>query len=377
MSAVRTGGPAGGGRRVDDDPIAARPWRGTHPPRRILAIRLHALGDTVLTLPYLQALRRALPDATLDFLTREEVADIPRGVDLFDRVFAFGGGRDPRRMWLAALALAPRLVARRYDVVIDLQRNRLSRALRMLMAPRAWSEFDRLSPRLAGERTRATIEAVGFGPLDVYPDVSPREPELGVDALRAAGWDGAGDLVVLNPAGVFPGRSWPIESYVRFARLWLERESGPTRFAVLGLGAIAEKARALKRRLGDDLLDFTGRTTPLEAFAIVRRARLVLTEDSGLMHMAWVAGAPTLALFGASPAHWARPHGSHSDCVNACRRTDGACVAAGRCHAGPPSCLEHVTAEAVVERASALVRRVAREPKVICVDGRAYAPPLR
>lgn len=54
---------------LDSDPINARPWRGPKSPARVLAIGLQAMGDTGLTLPYLQALRRILPDATLDFLT--------------------------------------------------------------------------------------------------------------------------------------------------------------------------------------------------------------------------------------------------------------------------------------------------------------------
>lgn len=85
----------------------------------MLAIRLHALGDTVLTLPYLHALRRVMPHAELDFLTRREVADIPRGITLFDRVFEISGGRDARRILMSALALVPRLSRRRYDVVLE------------------------------------------------------------------------------------------------------------------------------------------------------------------------------------------------------------------------------------------------------------------
>ncbi|HSR43189.1 MAG TPA: hypothetical protein VLL48_13470, partial [Longimicrobiales bacterium] len=157
--------------------MAARPWRREDPPARVLAIRLHALGDTVLTLPYLHAVRRLLgPDVTLDFLTREEVADIPRSVVLFDRVYAIGGGRNSRAQALSAAALLPRLWLSRYQVVLDLQRSRLSRAVRMALAPGAWSEFDRFSPRLAGERTRATIEAAGLGPLDVRADLELRWP---------------------------------------------------------------------------------------------------------------------------------------------------------------------------------------------------------
>ena len=334
--------------------IEARPWRRSSPPERILAIRLQAMGDTVLTLPYLSALRRAIPGAELDFLTRREVADIPEAVVLFDSVHALGGGRSRWGIMLHALALLPRLQARRYDVVLDLQRNPVSRMVRRALRPEAWTEFDRYSPRLAGERTRSTIERAGLGPLEVRPGLELERADLGVEKLVEAGWDGAAALVVLNPAGAFGGRAWPLESYARFAELWTRQVAPNTGFLLLGLPSMAERAAALRERLGSRLIDLVGRTTAAEAFAILGRATLVLSEDSGLMHMAWVAGVPTLALFGASYATWSRPHGDHTDCLQACRRVDGDCIG-GVCLEDPPTCLEEVSAETVVERARRLL----------------------
>lgn len=362
-------------RPTDSASIDAKPWRGPRPPERVLAIRLHAHGDTILTLPYLSALRRRRPNATLDFLTRREVSAIPRSISLFDRVFAFGGGRDPRRQLLSVLPLIPRLWLRRYDVIVDLQCSRVSRIVRILLHPPSWSEFDRFSPRLAGERTRTTIEAAGLGPLDVYPDIVLRHGDTGPETLRDAGWDGASELIVLNPAGTFAGRRWPLDSYVRFAELWLARVSPATQFAVLGLPSRIPEAHYLKERLGARLVNLVGRTSPAEAFALLRRARLVLSEDSGLMHMAWVAGSPTLALFGASRSSWARPHGNYSECLRACRRADGECIEAARCLAAPPECLDRLSPEVVVERARALLDRMAQTPKMIHVGGRTYGPP--
>ena len=173
-------------RLLGTDPINAVPWHSPDPPERILAVRLQALGDTVGTLPYLQALRSLLPRATLDFLTREEVADIPKSVGLFDQVFEIGGERSAWRQMLSALALLPRLRRQRYDVVIDLQRNRISRAVRTMLRPTSWSEFDRFSPALGGERARATIEATGLGALVVYP-VPPPEIDSALEKLRDGG----------------------------------------------------------------------------------------------------------------------------------------------------------------------------------------------
>ena len=345
--------------------IRVEPWVGSEAPSRILAIRLQAMGDTVLTLPYLQALRRAQPaGATLDFLTREEVAEIPKCVTLFDEVFEIRGGRSTRLQLLSVLTLLPRLLRRRYDLVLDLRRNRVSRLVRLALRPRAWSEFDRFSPELAGERTRRTIEAVGLGPLDVYPDLELSDPNAGLSALRDAGWNGAPDLLILNPGGAFADRGWPLESYAEFAALWQNGAHRASQFVVLGLPSLAAKAEALRARVGGSLLDLVGRTTAAEAFAVVSRARLVISEDSGLMHMAWVAGVPTLGLFGASRAVWASPHGNYSECLDVCERPDGTCMD-GYCRRSPTACLERLTAESVAQRADALLNRIEGQPKLI------------
>ena len=330
--------------------VNAKPWDLPRPPSRILAIRVQAFGDMALTFPYLQALRRMLPDTPMDFLTRSEGAELPKELVLFDRVFELGGGRNQRLQLVSALLLVPRLRALQYEVVIDLQRNRVSRVLRWLLNPRSWSEFDRFSPLLAGERTRRTIEALGFGALQVRPDLTLKTPEAGLGKLRAAGWDGSSDLVVLNPAGAFAGRNWPLPHYVEFCRVWRKRRERPVRFLLLGLPKIAERAAFLREAVGEEAINLVGLLTASEAFAILQRVTLVLSEDSGLMHLAWVAGAPTLGLFGASRCAWARPHGNYGAVISTCREPDGVCLD-GVCRAGAPHCLAGQDPAPVADRA--------------------------
>src|SRR5919109_1547290 len=93
--------------RAAMDPIRARPWSRRTTPRRILAIRLQALGDVVITFPYLQDLRERHPNAPIDLLTRDEYEELPRALQLFARVFSIGGGRSARRQMLSAMTLLP------------------------------------------------------------------------------------------------------------------------------------------------------------------------------------------------------------------------------------------------------------------------------
>ena len=72
--------------------IPAKPWNRNKPPKRILAIRWQAMGDVMITLPYLQHLRNSLPPSVqLDLLTSEETEGVPKNIHLFDHVYSIGG----------------------------------------------------------------------------------------------------------------------------------------------------------------------------------------------------------------------------------------------------------------------------------------------
>ena len=339
--------------------IPAKPWTKNAHPKRILAIRLQATGDVTITLPYLQHLRHTLPPTTkLDLLTRKECEDIPKSIYLFDKVTSVGGGRSFRKQLLHAWFLLPRLLMRRYDAVIDLQNNEISEMVRKSIHPTAWSAFDRFSPRSAGERTKLTIEAVGLGRNEINSDFHLKAGFDSTAMLRKNGWNGTSELVVLNPAGAFLTRNWPLKNYVSFANLWSEQFPG-AQFLVLGTSLISAGAVYLKEKLGDQVIEIVDRTTPSQAFAILQHAKFVLSEDSGLMHMAWVSGIPTLVLFGSTRSDWSRPLGTNSFFLDSSDLPCGNCMQEV-CRYGDVHCLTRYDPEMVFRHAIELVKNVNR-----------------
>jgi ADP-heptose:LPS heptosyltransferase len=339
--------------------IPAKPWRKKKPPRRILIIRWQAMGDVVITLPYLQHLRNNLPPSVkMDLLTRVETEDIPRNIVLFNKVYSIAGERNFKKQLIYTSLLLPQLFFRRYDVVIDLQNNIVSRTVRRLLFPVAWCEFDRFSANAAGERNRMTIEAVGLGKNQLCTKLKLKSTGRGAEILRENGWNGSDKLVVLNPAGFFITRNWPMENYVAFANLWLQ-QFRETRFLILGTSLISSKATFLKNELGDHVITLVNQTNPYTAFEILQHVSFVLSEDSGLMHMAWVSGIPTLTLFGGTRSDWSRPLGEHSFFLDSSDLPCGNCMQA-ECRFGDVHCLTRLTPAIVFSHANALLQRVNR-----------------
>jgi heptosyltransferase-2 len=335
--------------------IPSKPWKKNFMPRRVLAIRLQAMGDLVITLPYLQHLKKTLPSSSeLDLLTRKEVDAIPKNIQLFDHVYSIGGSRNVKKQLLHTCWLLPKLLLKRYDVVIDLQNNKISRLVRRILMPEAWSSFDRFSPAAAGERTRMAIEAVGLGKNAISSGFRFMDHVDPFTILKNNGWDGKSKLVVLNPAGAFPTRNWPLENYIAFATLWLQRFPD-SQFLLLGTSFIGSKAAYLKEKLGERMINIINKTTPAEAFAILQHVKLMLSEDSGLMHMAWVSGVPTIALFGSTRSDWSRPLGEHSFFLESSDLPCGNCMQE-ICRYGDNHCLTRYTAEFVLEKAVGITR---------------------
>jgi ADP-heptose:LPS heptosyltransferase len=272
---------------------------------------------------------------------------------MFDKVYAVEGGFDISRQFLSAAFLIPRLQKEKYDVVIDLQRNLLTRTIRRMLFPRSVSEFDRFSLNSAGDRTRATINKIGFTPLpEMLARLDVRENDRG---LEKAGYDPGRNLVVLNPAGNFITKSWPIESYRRFAEGWINTVDSSVQFLMLGVERLREKSEYLEEKLGKAVINLVGKTTISEAFNILRQAEIVISEDSGLMHLAWVAQVPVVALFGSSRSSWSKPLGK-SVCLDSSDLECGECLQP-TCRFDDVHCLTRYSPEFVIETAQKLLAR--------------------
>src|SRR5690349_575400 len=124
--------------------IRHKPWTENRKPKKILAMRFQALGDLMITLPYIQNLREKVPELQVDLLTRANVSEIPKNLKLFEKVYSISG-RGGKVQFLFSMMLLPHLLFQKYDVVIDLQNHRISKIIRILLRAKAWGEFDRSS----------------------------------------------------------------------------------------------------------------------------------------------------------------------------------------------------------------------------------------
>ena len=342
---------------------SSSPWRETQSPGRVLVIRFHAIGDVALVLPACLALRRRYPDARIDLLTSPEAAPLGKAIQLFDSVFTVDQRANRFKTWSTPFSVGRRLRLEQYHVVLDLQRNWKTRWIRRLAHARSWGEFDRLGMLPACDRTIVTFREAGFHDLVPLfdPQFTPGALRSAESLLQAHGWHPGVQLVLLNPAGLWETRNWPLENYAEFARQW-EKGNG-AKFLLIGTERLHNASRYFAERIGSRLIDLSERTSLDVAFALLSFVDLLVTEDSGLMHMGWCLGKPVVALFGSSRHYWSLPTGEHVRAFHSGDLPCGACMQAS-CKYGDNRCLTRISPDAVVRAAREFMKARCMEQRV-------------
>ena len=323
-------------------------------PKNILVIRLHSVGDVALTFPYCSSLKKMFPDCNIDYLAREDISVLPASLNIFRQVFYINleplesrNIFNKLRKFYRTFKLASALKKIKYDVVIDLQNNRISRTIRKRINPVYFSEFDRFSAQPASVRTENTFKNAGLNIAPLYKmELNARLLSKAKDILIYNGWDRSKQIFVLNPAGLWKTRNWQIENYVRLTSLISYNYKAC--FIMLGDKRMLEKANYITSYLTRDLINLVDKTTLAEAFAIMQFATAAVSEDSGLMHMAWVSGIPTLTLLGSTRADWTTPAAPHTFTLNSSDLDCGNCMSP-KCKYNDVHCLTRYSPEFVYD----------------------------
>ncbi len=290
------------------------------PARSILVIKLGALGNVVLSLGPMAAIRRHHPDAVITLLTTDPYAAWLAEAPWFDHIWS--GGRPPWQDLPALLRLARRLRGGGFDRVYDLQTSgRSSRYLRLFprRARPEWSGIARGAshPDRQPDRDRMHDIDRQFGQLRQAGIMQPASAELGwsrADLGRFA-LPARFALLVAGSSSHRPAKRWPPASYAALATALAAEGIAPV---LLGAAADAPAAQAIAR--ASAAIDLTGRTGFAELAELGRRAVVAVGNDTGPMHLLATAGCRAVVLFSdeSDPALCA-PRGPD---VRVLRRTD-------------------------------------------------------
>ena len=276
--------------------------------RSILLIRLSSLGDVLLMTPLVNLLRAVCPQAEIDVLTKLEYGDLLRCNPGVTRLLTF----DSEQSLSHTLS---GLRARTYDLAVDLHFTLRSQLLLRMVRARRRLTYNKRVLR------RAALVRLGWNTLRNSMSV----PELYAAPLRRLGLEGHlgpptmhldsgstkavldrivrglpaglnGSLLAIAPGARWPTKRWPAERFAAVAQE-LARERGAA-VVILGGPDEAHLASALCDSLEVPAINVAGSLSLMHSAALLSRCRLLISNDSGLMHMATALQVPVVAIFG-------------------------------------------------------------------------------
>lgn len=336
---------------------------------QILLVKLSAIGDVVHTLPSLAALRKRYPDAHLSWLVDEAASDLLCSHPMLNEVIIY-----PRRRFenlSRDLKQWPRLIKevrsfikhlrnKSYDVVIDFQGLLKSGVLTGISRGKCKLGF-------AGGREGSSIflthklprydpdehAVLRYLRLAYHLDSDIGEPEFPL-AIGKADLDnmtqlledrGIGNcrILCLNPGATWETKRWTSKGFAEVADRCFERWD----MIPIIVGGPGDKGLAsdITMFTKHSVIDLTGLTSLRTLAALYRRAEVVVSTDTGPMHLAAAAGAPVVALFGPTAPWRTGPFGKKQQVI----RLELQCSPCFKRHCPEPKCMVDISPEQVIK----------------------------
>ncbi len=290
-------------------------------PKRILVIKLWAMGEAIITLPMIRAIKKKYPKATIDVLCTPRVKDV------------YTGNKDVKNVISKSItALIFKIFSRRqYDIAIDCEPYlNCSSLLAWKLAKRRIGFKHGLRSLLYTDRVKYNdqqhavlvymdmakklgIESV---PERLIPLATTAQDEKKVDKLfQEWGVKKTDILVCLNPGAAesAKSRTWPAN---RFAKVGdaLTKEF-LAKIIIVGAKSERPEAERVAKQMHYNAIVAAGETSVKELAVLLKRCTLVISNDTGPVHLAPAMGTPTIGLYCPNtPVRWA-PYGPGNDYV--------------------------------------------------------------
>jgi heptosyltransferase II len=364
--------PAGVASTFGQTAPADRSARKITTPRRIVVKEVNWLGDLVMSLPALRAIRRNLPDAHLAVLIKRELASFFDGAGWIDEVIPYSVRRGVGGVLDRARIIAE-IRARQFDLAVLFPRS-FEAAFWMTMAgvrERAGFIADARGPMLTiganvpGDAMRdhqskywlAMIrETLGIeGDAGDFV-IAPHEPNL----ARMRTWLAAhrqrpdARLVAIAPAAAYgPAKEWPAENFGALIDSIAERWNAEC--VLVGTPAERAKCEEVARASARGAIVAAGETNIGELIALLSLSDAFIGNDSGAMHLAGALGIKTVALFGSTNPYRTGPLGSTAWVIY--HRLECSPCLARTCRYGHYNCLRQITVHEPLDALLALDAR--------------------
>lgn len=322
--------------------------------QRILIIDLLYLGDLIFATPFIKELRRNFPQARIDMIVNSAFLEIMEDNPYLDHVYAYN------KKWSLrySIGFARKIGKNKYDLGLNIHGSWRTALLMRIINPEYNVGFNGesrgvfLDLKLEQEDNKNMVHVyldflreIGLNVEDSLPRLMVSNEEKNNIDRRLIEWGVAEEekLIALNTGGTWPTKRWKIEGFAELADI-LNRQYGKVIF--VGSKGDLDRVEKIKALMETDPVIATGKTTLKELAALLERCQLVISNDSGPVHVAAAVGTPTITIFGPSDDRKYRPLGEEHYIVE----NGIECRPCGKheCPLGHHKCMQDIEAEDIL-----------------------------
>jgi len=291
--------------------------------KRILIVRTDRIGDVLLSTPVIKALRVQYPKAYIAMMVSPYAKDIVEGNPYLDEVIIYD--KDGRhKSWLSSIKFALNIKKRRFDLAFILHpTNRVHLVTFFSGIPRRVG-YDRKSGFLLTDRIKHTkqygekheleynldlLRCLGIYPQDrtLFMPIRAESEEQAEGLFKQEGIKETDGVLVVHPGASCPSKIWPNERFAEVSDRLIDNYG----FKVLVIAGPRDMAlaEAVIRHMRHPAVNLAGKTSVSQLASVLKRCRLLISNDSGPVHIASAVGTPVISIFGRnqkglSPKRW-------------------------------------------------------------------------
>ena len=336
-------------------------------PRRIMVLRLGNVGDIIVAIPAFHVLRRMFPEAHMTLLTSPTNRGAPGAMEVlandktFDETIVYYADESNRLDFIRGLR--KRIAASGIDLVVALPNQltgvpNLAKFLPLFAAAgvRRFAGFRLVTPGDYNirqvDRLVNLVRELGPAEVEPFPWLIPSVADgRRADELLAIVSGKA--LIGMHCGAKRPANRWSPDSFAAVGRQLADRHG--VRIVLTGSGGEKELVDRVATTLGSSCVNLAGKTSLGELAAVARRCRAFISNDTGVMHVAYAVGTPIMAIVSARycPEIW-YPYGERQEVIR--KRIECEHCEADECPLyAYPKCLDMITVDEVIEASERLL----------------------
>ena len=329
-------------------------------PKSILIIRLSSIGDILLSTPFIRQVREKYPNAKIDFILKDMYIDLLKYNSHLNTIYSLNLNKERKELY----ELKVKLKEKKYDLIFDLHNNLRSNYLkRGISAEQIYSiKKDKFKQFLL---VRFKINLYDHDTpipdryLSVAKDIDVADDGKGLELswtketvdstekkIASIGLKLNHHFVCLAPGAGFFTKRWPAGKFEDLVDL-IQRDK-KTQIVILGGEKDKVFGSFLKKR--KNIIDTSGIFTLLETAYVISKGKIIVSNDSGLMHMATAVKTPVVAIFGSTVKELGFfPYRAKSMVVENSKLSCRPCshIGKNKCPRNHFKCMEEITPERV------------------------------